>query len=225
LDVKSNVMHRTISITLPRQRPHADPLIQEAHDRHRRRRRRLLLLVALVLAVAVAAYGGFHWRGSGPGTAPSGSAGARPAGLPHQPGWYVGEARVATPGCARCVQTASWASTIPYLDKPNDFPQRTMTALRARDAIVLVTRSWQPARPRWMSQRHPLRIVRALIDAGFEGNPTHERVSEWLGASWRAGSFVSVYVFFGSPTPLARDVARAERELAGTTFPIWSLGR
>jgi hypothetical protein len=28
---------------------------------------------------------------------------------------------------------------------------------------------------------------------------------------------VSVYVFFGSPTPVARDIARAERELAGTT--------
>jgi hypothetical protein len=137
----------------------------------------------------------------------------------------VGEARVATPGCARCVQTASWASTIPYLDKPNDFPQRTMTALGPKDAIVLVTRSWQPSRPRWMLQRHTLRIVRRLIHAGFEGNPTHDRVSEWLVASWRAGSFVSVYVFFGSPTPLARDVARAERELAATTFPTWSLGK
>jgi hypothetical protein len=215
-------MHRTISITLPRQRPHADPLIQEARDRHRRRRRRLLW-AALVLATAVAAYGGFRGRGGGPGPTPPGAAGARPAGL--QPGWYVGEARVATPGCVRCVQIASWASTIPYLDKPGDFPQRTMTALGPKGAIVFVTRSWQPARPRWMLQRHPLRIVRTLIHAGFEGNPTHDRVSEWLAASWRAGSFVSVYVFFGSPTPAARDVARAERELAGTTFPTWSLGR
>ena len=66
LGVESTVMHKAISITLPQRRPHADPLIQEAHDRH-------------------------------------------------QPGWYVGEARVATPGCVRCVQIASWASTIPYL--------------------------------------------------------------------------------------------------------------
>jgi len=224
LGVELTLMHKAISITLPRQRPHADPLIQEARDRHRRRRRRLLL-IALVLAVAVAAYGGFRWRGGGPGPAPSGAAGAPPAGVPHQPGWYVGEARVATPGCVRCVQSASWASTIPYLDKPGDFPQRTMTALGPKGAIVFVTRSWQPSRPRWMLQRHPLRIVSTLIHAGFEGNPTHDRVSEWLASSWRAGSFVSVYVFFGSPTPLARDTARAERELAGTTFPTWSLGR
>ena len=224
LGVELTLMHKAISITLLRQRPHADPLIQEARDRHRRRRRRLLL-IALVLAVAVAAYGGFRWRGGGPGPAPSGAAGAPPAGVPHQRGWYVGEARVATPGCVRCVQIASWASTIPYLGKPGDFPQRTMTALGPKGAIVFVSRSWQPSRPLWMLQRHPLRIVRTLIHAGFEGNPTHDRVSEWLASSWRAGSFVSVYVFFGSPTPLARDIARAERELAGTTFPTWSLGR
>jgi hypothetical protein len=133
-------MHRTISITLPQERPHADPLIQEARDRHRRRRRRLLW-AALVLAIAVAAYGGFRWRGGGPGPTPPGAAGARPAGLPHQPGWYVGEARVATPGCVRCVQIASWASTIPYLDKPGDFPQRTMTALGPK-LLVELCRQW-----------------------------------------------------------------------------------
>jgi hypothetical protein len=184
LGVESTVMHQAISITPARQRPHADPLIQEARDRHRRRRRRLLL-AALVLAVAVAAYGGFRWRGGGPGTAPSGAAGARPAALPHQPGWYVGGARVATPGCVRCVQSASWASTIPYLDKPNDFPQRTMTALGPKDAIVL---------------------------------------SRGRGSRPGLGGCCND-VFFGSPTPAARDVARAERELAGTTFPTWSLGR
>ncbi len=36
LGVELTLMHKAISITLPRQRPHADPLIQEARDRHRR---------------------------------------------------------------------------------------------------------------------------------------------------------------------------------------------
>lgn len=145
-----------------------------------------------------------------------------PAALPDRPGWHVGGARVATPGCARCVQTASWASTIRYRDKPGDFPQRTIAALPRAGIIVWVTRSRQPSPPAWMLRRHPLGIVRARIHSNFEGNPTNGRVSEWVASTWRAGSFVSVYVFFGSAIPSPPVVARAQAELGAMRLPTWS---
>jgi hypothetical protein len=148
---------------------------------------------------------------------------APPAVLPHRPGWNVGTARIANRSCPRCVQTDSWASTVRYRDQPNDFPQQTMTKLGPRDLIILVTRSWEPSAPRWEFQRQPLHIRSSQITAGFEGNTTHGRVSRWSRATWRNGSFVTVYVFFGSPRPTATSVARAQRELDATLFAPWTI--
>jgi hypothetical protein len=146
---------------------------------------------------------------------------APPALLPPRPGWHVGAVRVATPGCSQCVETASWASTIPYRDRPGDFPQRTIAVLRGRGIVIWVMRSWQPSPPAWMLRRAPLRIVRPAIHSNFEGNPTNGRVSQWLGTTWRAGSYVTVYVFFGSPTPSVALVSRAQAELDELRLPAW----
>lgn len=201
----------------------SDPLIEEARDRQRRRRRRWLLVLLLGVAVAAIAYGGFQFgRGGGGASSRIAASAARPAGLPRQPGWYVGQARVFPAGCSQCVQTGSWASTIPYLDRNGDFPQRTIPALGPHDVIVWVTRSWQPSAPKWMLARGSLRVLPGRIHANFEGNPTNGRVSEWFASTWRGGSFDSAYVFFGSPHPSRADVERAERELAKATFPQWS---
>ena len=148
---------------------------------------------------------------------------APPALLPHGPGWHVGTANVRSGSCVRCVQQFSRASTVTYLDAPNDFPQKTMGTLEADDVILQVTRSWEPSPPKWEFERHPLRIVRSQIHANFEGNTTHGRVSEWLTSTWRNGSLVGVYVFFGSPVPSASTVARAQRELRGTRFATWTI--
>ena len=200
-----------------------DPIIKEARDRQRRRRRGMLIAM---LVLAAATYGGWRWE-SGGGSAPArvATSSARPAALSHEPGWYVGAARVPTPGCRGCVQTASWASTVPYLDRPNDFPQRTMFALGPHDVIVNVTRSWGPSEPRWALTRRPLHINPEGIHAGFEGNPTRGRVSVWLTSTWRNGSAVSVYIYFGAPHPNRLDVKRAQRELDTTRFPAWSTER
>jgi hypothetical protein len=146
---------------------------------------------------------------------------APPAHLPPSPGWHVGAAHVSTPGCSRCLQTESWASTIAYRDRPVDFPQRTITVLPSRGIVIHVTRAWQPAPPAWMLRRNPLRIVRSAIRPNFEGNPTNGRVSQWLGTTWRAGSYVTVYVFFGTPRPSAALVARAQAELDGVRLAAW----
>jgi hypothetical protein len=209
--------------------PAFEPLIEEARDRQRRRRRRLILTVFVLAAAVAAAYGGFRLSGGGGGLGGPGVSAAAPAELPRQPLWFVGQAPVPQAGCSRCVQTASWASTIPYEDSPNDFPVQTMLALGPHDAIVMITRGWQPQAGqgplRWMRTRRPLRIVRSQIHSGFEGNPTRDHVSQWETATWRNGSFVTVYVFFGSPHPPPSDVANAERELAGTRFPTWKIRR
>jgi len=148
---------------------------------------------------------------------------APPALLPHDSGWHVGTASIHSDSCPRCVQKFSRASTVRYLDAPNDFPQKTMATLGREDVILQVTRSWEPSPPNWEFKRHSLRIVRSQIHAGFEGNPTHGRVSEWITSTWRNGSLVQVYAFFGSTIPTASTVARAQRELSGTRFATWTI--
>jgi hypothetical protein len=148
---------------------------------------------------------------------------APPALLPAGPGWHVASASIRSHSCPRCIQKFSHASTVRYLDGPNDFPQKTMPTLGPDDVILQVTRSWEPSPPKWEFERHPLRIVRAQIHVGFEGNPTHGRVSEWITSTWRAGSLVAVYLFFGSPLPSASTVARAQRELTGARFAPWTI--
>lgn len=146
---------------------------------------------------------------------------APPAVLPGSGGWHAGTARVVSRSCPRCVQVDSWASTVRYRDTPNDFPHRTMAALGKDDVIIQLIRSREPSPPRWELTRRPLRIRRAGIHAGFEGNTTRGRVSLWGSSTWRSGSFVQAYVFFGSPHPGKAAVARAQRELDRTLFPQW----
>jgi len=151
---------------------------------------------------------------------------APPAWFPQNAGWQLGSARLEAAGCSRCVQTESWASTVRYADPPNQLPpHRTMAKLRRDGIIIHVTRSWEPAAPRWVRQRHPLRIRQAAIHANFEGNTTGGRVSLWQGATWRSGSYMSVFVFFGAPVPSAATVARAQAELDAVQLPAWHLGR
>lgn len=144
--------------------------------------------------------------------------------LPHTGGWKGGSARIATAGCSGCVQVDSWAATVRYRDAPNDVPWKTAATLGPRDATILLIRSWQPSRPPWMSQRHRLQILRAQIHSNFEGNTQQGHVSMWSGYTWRHGSAVQVYVYFGSPRPSRVAVLRAQRELDAARFPQWSIG-
>jgi hypothetical protein len=144
--------------------------------------------------------------------------------LPHAGGWNGGAAPIPTAGCTRCVQVDSWAATVPYRDAPNEVPWRTAAALGPGDVAILLIRSWQPSRPPWMTQRHPLRIRSAQIHSNFEGNSQPGHVSMWGGYTWRNGSAVQVYVYFGSPRPSRAAVRRAQRELDSTRFPRWTIG-
>jgi hypothetical protein len=98
-----------------------------------------------------------------------------------------------------------------------------MAMLGRGDLIVQVSRSWQPSAPHWMFERHPLRIAPAQIHSSFEGNPTHGRVSMWGTATWRNGTFLTASIYFGSPTPSAAAIARAQCELDTTQFRTWSI--
>lgn len=138
-------------------------------------------------------------------------------------GWHVGSARV--PGCAGCVQTESWASTIAYRDPANQLPpHRTMAALPRDGVIVHVTRSWEPSPPAFIQRTHPLRITSRAVTASFEGNTTAGRVSRWTGATWRAGSYVSVWIIFGRSSPTAAQIRMAQAELDGAVFAPWRIG-
>jgi hypothetical protein len=150
---------------------------------------------------------------------------APPARLPAAGGWRVGSTRVSSAGCAGCVQTESWAATVAYRDAPGQLPpHRTMAALTSGGVIVHVTRSWEPSPPAWVHESHPLGITRRAVTASFEGNTTRGRVSLWTGATWRAGSFVSVWVLFGRPAPSAAQIRAAQTELDRTVFAAWRIG-
>jgi hypothetical protein len=143
--------------------------------------------------------------------------------LPHADGWNGGAARIPTAGCLRCVQVDSWAATVRYRDAPNDVPWKTAATLGPRDVTILLIRSWQPSRASWMSKRHRLQVLRAQIHSNFEGNPQQGHLSMWSAYTWRNGSGVQVYVYFGSPRPSRTAVLRAQRELDATRFPQWSI--
>jgi hypothetical protein len=143
--------------------------------------------------------------------------------LPHVHGWNGGAARIPTPGCSRCVQVDSWAATVRYRDAPNDVPWKTAVTLGPRDATILLIRSWQPSPPSWMSQRHRLQILRSQIHPNFEGNPQQGHLSMWSAYTWRNGSAVQVYVYFGSPRPPRIAVLKAQRELDAARFRQWSI--
>jgi hypothetical protein len=147
---------------------------------------------------------------------------APPARLPAA-GWHSGSTRVTNPGCRGCVQSESWASTIRYRDPADQLPpHRTMAALPKDGVIVHVTRSWEPSPPAWVHQAHALRIARSAVGS-FEGNTTGGRVSRWLGTTWRAGSFVSVWVLFGGPTPTAAQIRTAQNELDHMVLAPWHI--
>jgi hypothetical protein len=143
--------------------------------------------------------------------------------FPHAAGWNGGAAPIPTSGCTGCVQVDSWAATVPYRDAPNEVPWKTAAALGRDDVAILLIRSWQPSRPWWMSERHSLRIRRPQIHSNFEGNVQQGNVSMWGGYTWRNGSAVQVYVYFGSPRPDRAAVRRAQRELDVTRFPRWTI--
>jgi len=146
-----------------------------------------------------------------------------PARLPAGDGWQVGSARLAAAGCARCIQTESWAAPGRYADAPNQLPPwRTLSTLPRHGIVVHVTRAWEPSPPHWIYRKRPLKIVRSEIHANFEGN-ADTRVSLWSTSTWRAGSYVTVWVFFGAPRPAVADMARAQAELDRTRFPAWQV--
>jgi len=90
--------------------------------------------------------------------------------------------------------------------------------------LVHITRAWEPSPPRWIHRRRPLVIDRHAIFANFEGNAA-ARVSLWSTSTWRAGSYVTAWVFFGAPQPTRGDVERAQAVLDTTLFPMWHVNR
>jgi hypothetical protein len=149
---------------------------------------------------------------------------APPARLPAGSGWLTSATRIINPGCTGCIQTESWASTVPYRDPPNQLPpHRTMSAMRAHDILVHVTRGWEPSAPPWTLRRNSLTIRRSHITSNFEGNTTRGRVSLWSGTSWRGGSYVSVWVVFGAPVPGVAEITRAQYQLDRAVFAPWHI--
>jgi hypothetical protein len=134
-------------------------------------------------------------------------------------GWLVGAGRVhACPGVprSRCVQVGSRASTVRWRDCAEcAVPHHTLAHLRANGIAIflLLARERHRVAHRldWPPRLHA-NDVRT-----FEGVPTR------IGTIARGGDLhgfpAQLFVYFGRPHPSARQLVRAERELASARLP------
>jgi hypothetical protein len=132
------------------------------------------------------------------------------------PGWHVGS----TPAQAciggnrrRCVHAEGWASTVRYRDCPICVaPHSTIAALPPNGIIIQLSSSRE--RPAYEDHGSwPPKLRASQVHAGFEGVEDKYGVIQTSGQT-EDGVNHSLYVWFGNAHPSARQLARANAELA-----------
>jgi hypothetical protein len=111
---------------------------------------------------------------------------------------------------SRCVQTASWAATIPWRGCGACLPHQMIAAL-PRDGIMLqvtvaVERPLVARRALW-----PPTIRARDVGAGFEGVARRYGVYQLFARFGQVEAYV--WAFFGRSRPTAAQLAAANREL------------
>ena len=127
-------------------------------------------------------------------------------------------------------QTSSWASTIPYLDEPEQFPPRKTLEQLPADGIVINVRleglqgygsRFEPG----PTLDLPLSMAGARRQDSWEGQFDDLPL---YGISGRAAGqtyLVEVLILFGRSTPSADQIDAADAELARLKLPDWSADR
>lgn len=136
-------------------------------------------------------------------------------------GWHTGnggQADVRPDGH----QTWTWASTVPYLDEPAQFPPRKTLESFPPDGIVIGVMLFGPDN---RSSRHaepPFRIAQAARQYPWEGQVADFPAYGIAGRAAGQHYDVDIYVMFGRNQPTDAQIAVADAELARLKLPDWS---
>jgi hypothetical protein len=137
---------------------------------------------------------------------------------PHFPasgGWHVGARpahRCVEVSASRCVQAEGWAATVRYRDCGDCVPpHRTLAQLPPSGVVIQLSyvreRPWKAQDGKW-----PPRIRAGDVTQGFEGEPDRYGVFQKFVLNGTLERYL--FVWFGRAHPTARQLARANAELA-----------
>jgi hypothetical protein len=117
-------------------------------------------------------------------------------------------------------QVEAWASTVPYLDQPNELPpHKTLARIGPRDVVIWMT-AWRDDRsPPSRARPQPPFRLRSCGWGGFEGAPQYPLCTIEGDVAGRYD--VELRIFFGRKHPTRTDRARAQAELNRLRFPTW----
>ncbi len=119
-------------------------------------------------------------------------------------------------------QTWTWASTIPYLDEPIQFPPRKTLEQLPPDGIVIDVQMFGPDNPSTRKAEPPFRMAQADRSDSWEGQvgeiPLYGIAGRVPGQQYELG----ILVFFGRSHPTAEQISAADAELARLKLPDWS---
>lgn len=129
-------------------------------------------------------------------------------------GWHLLTGTVhACPGvrAARCSQVTSQASTTRWRDCVECLPHRTLAAMPRNGIAIQITVAIEHPPRAAHTFAWPPHVSRTKIHLGFEGLPG--RIGVYQDLSRIGMREVSLFVFFGRPSPTARQIRRANTEL------------
>jgi hypothetical protein len=151
-----------------------------------------------------------------------------PATFVSAPDWYTG---TNGPGEAHPdgEQTRSWASTVPVLDEPFGFAQRTLESIPDHGIVIVVQLSRTSVAPptapdhNFPVLRPPYRLSQAHVSDSWEGQvrdlPEYAILSRVPRGQGQYNA--DIRVFFGRPHPTAEQLERAQAELDRLRLPDW----
>jgi hypothetical protein len=145
----------------------------------------------------------------------------QPASFAPADGWHAGnggQTAVRPDG----QQTWTWASTVPYLDEPAQFPPRKTLDHLPPDGIVIGVMLFGPDN---RSSRHaepPFTIAQAAREYPWEGQVEDFPIYGIAGRVPGQQYNVDISVLFGRNHPTAEQIAAADAELARLKLPDWS---
>jgi hypothetical protein len=118
-------------------------------------------------------------------------------------------------------QATAWASTVPYLEKEDEFPSGTALSLPPAGIILYVRLDSQIAEPRPVEQQPPYQLSEARVDHGWEGQPAPNVEQRVIFTHVGDQYAVAIYALFGTQDPSPDTMRHAQEMLDSLTLPPW----
>lgn len=143
-----------------------------------------------------------------------------PATFAAADGWHAGNSGQ-TDVRPEGQQTWTWASTVPYLDEPMQFPPRKSLEQLPPDGIVIGVMLFGPDKRSSRKAEPPFRIAQAARAYPWEGQVGEFPLYHIAGRTPGQQYNVDIFVFFGRNQPTDEQIAAADAELARLKLPDW----